>query len=104
MAANGHALSLPPDEVIFGQTSAMRALREKLRKVNSAHIPVLIEGESGTGKEVIANYIHQRSSVASGPFVKVNCPAIPGPLIESELFGFEKGAFTGAYGCKPGRV
>jgi len=95
---------LPPEHVIFGSTPAMTALRETLQKIADTNIPVLIEGESGTGKEVICRYIHQNSRWAQGPFVKVNCPAIPGTLVESELFGYEKGAFTGAYGAKPGRV
>jgi two-component system response regulator AtoC len=104
MAPKGQTATVPPDEVIFGQSGAMRALRQTLSKVTSANIPVLIEGESGTGKEVIANYIHSRSTFSSGAFAKVNCAAIPGTLIESELFGFEKGAFTGAHASKPGRV
>jgi two-component system response regulator AtoC len=95
---------LPPDEVIFGQGSSMDAVHHKLDKVASTNIPVLIEGESGTGKEVIAKYLHQRSGWSGGPFVKINCPAIPGTLMESELFGYEQGAFTGATGSKPGRV
>jgi two-component system, NtrC family, response regulator AtoC len=65
---------------------------------------VLIQGESGTGKDIIARMIHAASPWRTGPWVKVNCPAIPGTLLESELFGYEKGAFTGAYGMKPGRV
>jgi len=73
-------------------------------KVASANVPVLIHGESGTGKDIIARMIHALSPWKSGPLVKVNCPAIPGTLLESELFGYEKGAFTGAYGSKPGRV
>jgi len=95
---------LPPDEVIFGQSEAMRAIRQRVEKLAGANIPVLIQGESGTGKELIARLIHQHSPWASGPWVKVNCPAIPGTLLESELFGYEKGAFTGANGSKPGRV
>jgi len=95
---------LPPDDVIFGSGSAMDAIRQKLDKVAGTNIPVLIEGESGTGKEIIAKYIHQRSAWSSGPFVKVNCPAIPATLVESELFGYERGAFTGANTGKPGRV
>lgn len=96
--------SLPPENVIFGGTPAMLAVRDSIHKVADTNIPVLLEGESGTGKEVIAKYIHRCSTWAAGPFVKVNCPAIPGTLVESELFGYEKGAFTGASGSKPGRV
>src|SRR6202047_4458018 len=95
---------MPPDSVIFGGTEAMRALRERLAKIAGANVPVLIQGESGTGKDIIARMIHASSPWKSGPWVKVNCPAIPGTLLESELFGYEKGAFTGAYGMKPGRV
>jgi two-component system, NtrC family, response regulator AtoC len=98
------SLGLPPDEVIFGHSESMEAVRLKVEKVAAANIPVLIQGESGTGKELIARLIHQRSPWSGGPLVKVNCPAIPGTLLESELFGYEKGAFTGAYGSKPGRV
>jgi len=95
---------LPPEDVIFGETEPMRRVRQKLKKLACANIPVLIQGESGTGKEIIAKLIHRLSPWQTGPFVKVNCPAIPGTLLESELFGYEKGAFTGAYGSKPGRV
>ena len=90
--------------MIFGKTQAMQALRSRMDKVASANVPVLIHGESGTGKDIIARMIHGLSPWRNGPFVKVNCPAIPGTLLESELFGYEKGAFTGAYGTKPGRV
>jgi two-component system response regulator AtoC len=79
-------------------------LRARLNKVAGANVPVLIQGESGTGKDIIARMIHGLSPWRTGPYVKVNCPAIPGTLLESELFGYEKGAFTGAYGAKPGRV
>jgi two-component system response regulator AtoC len=95
---------MPPESVIFGATEAMRALRERLAKIAGANVPVLIHGESGTGKDIIARMIHTGSPWRTGPWVKVNCPAIPGTLLESELFGYEKGAFTGAYGTKPGRV
>jgi len=95
---------IPPEAVVFGRSEAMQAVRRRLDKVASANVPVLIEGESGTGKDIIARMIHAYSPWKSGPFVKVNCPAIPGTLLESELFGYEKGAFTGAYGSKPGRV
>jgi two-component system response regulator AtoC len=82
----------------------MQAVRDRLAKLAGANVPVLIQGESGTGKDIIARMIHACSPWKSGPWVKVNCPAIPGTLLESELFGYEKGAFTGAYGMKPGRV
>ena len=95
---------LPPDDVIFGKSEGMRLVRQKVEKLAATNVPVLIQGESGTGKEVIAKLIHRLSPWQDGPFVKVNCPAIPGTLLESELFGYEKGAFTGAYGTKPGRV
>ena len=64
----------------------------------------MIQGESGTGKKIAAKLLHSWSPWKEGPYVKVNCPAIPGTLLESELFGYEKGAFTGAFGSKPGRV
>src|SRR6202047_734307 len=95
---------MPPDPVVFGGTEAMRALRERLAKIAGANVPVLIQGESGTGKDIIARMIHASSPWKTGPWVKVNCPAIPGTLLESELFGYEKGAFTGAFGTKAGRV
>jgi len=89
---------------VFGTTDSMKALRERMAKIAGANVPVLIHGESGTGKDIIARMVHTASPWKSGPWVKVNCPAIPGTLLESELFGYEKGAFTGAYGMKPGRV
>lgn len=95
---------IPPESVVFGHSEAMQALHERLQKVAAANVPVLIQGESGTGKDIIARMIHAASPWRSGPYVKVNCPAIPGTLLESELFGYERGAFTGAYGAKPGRV
>jgi two-component system response regulator AtoC len=82
----------------------MQSVRHKVAKAASANVPILLQGESGTGKDVLARMIHTQSVWGSGPFVKVSCPAIPGTLLESELFGYEKGAFTGAYGTKPGRV
>src|ERR1700726_4517155 len=94
----------PPEAVIFGRSEVMQSLRNRMDKVASANVPVLIQGESGPGKDIIARMIHNLSPWRNGPFVKVNCPAIPGTLLESELFGYEKGAFTGAYGTKPGRV
>src|SRR5215472_12652020 len=95
---------LPPESIIFGSSEGMRSVRQRVDRVAGANVPVLVRGESGTGKEVLAKLIHNRSPWAEGPFVKVNCPSIPGTLLESELFGYEKGAFTGAYGTKPGRI
>ncbi len=95
---------IPPEAVMFGTTRAMQAVRDRVHKIANANLPVLIQGESGTGKDIIARMIHELSAWSNGPWVKVNCPAIPGTLLESELFGYEKGAFTGAYTNKPGRV
>jgi len=95
---------VPPDNIIFGHSEAMQELRSRLSKVAGANVPVLITGESGTGKDIVARLIHGLSPWKTGPYVKVNCPAIPGTLLESELFGYERGAFTGAVGSKPGRV
>ena len=95
---------LPPGNVIFGISPVMGKIRQKLEKAAGANIAVLLQGQSGTGKEVFAKLIHSQSPWRNGPFVKVSCPAIPGTLIESELFGYEKGAFTGAYGTKAGRI
>jgi two-component system, NtrC family, response regulator AtoC len=95
---------IPPENIIFGHSEAMQAVRSRLAKVAAANVPVLINGESGTGKDIVARMIHTLSPWKNGPYVKVNCPAIPGTLLESELFGYEKGAFTGAFGSKPGRV
>jgi two-component system, NtrC family, response regulator AtoC len=95
---------VPPEEIIFGTSRGMSEVRESLQKLADASVPVLIHGESGTGKEIIAKLLHQWAPWQSSCFVKINCPSIPVTLIESELFGYEKGAFTGASGTKPGRV
>jgi two-component system, NtrC family, response regulator AtoC len=96
--------SLPPENMIFGRSEAMKKIRERISKIAPVNVPVLIWGESGTGKEVVARFVHSQSAWKEGPFVKVLCPAIPATLIESELFGYEAGAFTGAHQPKPGRV
>jgi len=90
------------DEML-GKSAAMERLREEIAKVAPTSGRVLILGESGTGKELIAEEIHRRSRRAQGPFVKVNCAAIPGELIESELFGHEKGSFSGAAARRRGQ-
>ena len=82
----------------------MQAVRNKLEKVAETDVPVLIQGESGTGKEICVRLLHELSLRAHGGLVKVSCPAIPQSLLETELFGYEKGAFTGAMGTKTGRV
>lgn len=98
------AFQLPPEGLIFGTSAEMKAVHLKASKVALTNVPVLILGGPGTGKEVLARWIHQRSPWSSGPYVRVNCAAIPGTLLESELFGYEKGAFSGADRLKPGRV
>jgi len=103
-ANHQHVDTLPPDEVLFGQSRAMQEVRQRAIKVCSMNVPVLLNGDGGTGKEALARWIHEHSPSCNGQFVKVNCAAIPGTLLESELFGHEKGAFTGAHVSKPGRV
>lgn len=104
-SVNGRSMAeFPPDLTVFGESAAMLVIRQKIEKVSGADVPVLVQGESGTGKEVIARMVHRRSARSTGPFIKVNCAAIPGALLESELFGYEKGSFTGATTAKQGRV
>ncbi|NOY58078.1 MAG: GAF domain-containing protein, partial [Calditrichaeota bacterium] len=88
---------------IIGNSREMREVYEKVTQVSRANTTVLIRGESGTGKELIAQAIHYNSQRSDGPFIRVNCAAIPENLIESEFFGYEKGAFTGAVSRKKGR-
>jgi DNA-binding NtrC family response regulator len=91
-------------EGIVGHSTAMEELLERLRVVAPTRSTVLIVGESGTGKELVANALHQNSPRAGGPFVAINCGAIPGEILESELFGHEKGAFTGAHQRRIGLI
>ena len=93
-----------PEEAgrLLGGSPAMVSLRETIAKVSRSQAPVHISGESGTGKELVARTIHAQGSRANGPFVPVNCGAIPNELMESEFFGHKKGSFTGAHADKPG--
>jgi len=95
---------LAEESVLFGASSAMQEVRDQVERICSSNLPVLIRGESGTGKELIARYIHFRSPLRDAAFVKLNCAAIPSQLLESELLGYEKGAFTGAHDVKRGLV
>src|SRR5688572_10171383 len=88
---------------LVGTSGEMQSIYEVISKVADTPSTVLITGESGTGKELAAKALHEHSSRKNGPFIKINCAAIPKNLMESELFGYEKGAFTGATSSKPGR-
>ncbi len=90
--------------VIIGRSQAIQKIREKIRAVSDKPVTVLITGESGTGKELIARSLHCHSSRSDKPLVKVNCGALPDTLLESEVFGYQRGAFTGAHSDKPGRM
>jgi two-component system response regulator AtoC len=89
--------------MLFGNSDSMREVRNLIERVSDTDVTVLIRGESGTGKELVARALHERSLRGDKPFVKVNCAALPTELLESELFGFERGAFTGAIQHKPGK-
>src|SRR5258708_3874367 len=90
-------------QALLGQSAAMNDLRQLVRKVARTQATVLIQGESGTGKELVARALYRESPRANAPFIKLNCAAIPENLIESEFFGHEKGAFTGALNKREGR-
>jgi DNA-binding NtrC family response regulator len=90
-------------ENFIGESPQFLRVRELVEQVGGTDLSVLIRGESGTGKDIVARLVHQMSDRSRGPFVKVNCAALPPDLLESELFGHERGAFTGAYKSKPGR-
>ena len=89
---------------ILGKSPAIESLREQIRRIGPSSGRVLITGENGAGKELVAQAIHTLSRRASGPFIKMNCAAIPKDLVESELFGHERGAFTGAVQSRKGRL
>src|SRR5690349_4463909 len=104
MNLNGHVFGEPIFEGIVGQSAAMRCVLDLVETVAPRDSTVLLLGETGTGKELIARAIHQLSSRRQRPMVKLNCAAIPSGLVESELFGYERGAFTGALSTKAGRL
>ncbi len=89
-------------ETIVGAESGLRGVMERVHLVSQSDVPVLILGETGTGKEVVARAIHNRSTRGAGPFIRVNCGAIPSELIDSQLFGHERGSFTGASATRQG--
>ena len=94
----------PKGEQFIGQSEVMLKVFDLIRKLARVNTPVLIRGESGTGKELVAKAIHYQGIRSQERFVAVNCSALPESLIESELFGYEKGAFTGAYEKKIGKI
>jgi transcriptional regulator with PAS, ATPase and Fis domain len=112
---NGHGspadrrnISLIDDELmserVFGTSAAWRDVLKRAAQVAITESTTCLEGESGSGKEVVARFIHKHSPRRRGPFVAINCAALPEQLLESELFGFERGAFTGAQQAKPGQI
>ena len=93
---------LPQERAFIGESVQIRKIKDTISRIAATNSSVLITGESGTGKEVVARSIHEQSTVSSGPFVAINIGGVPENLLESELFGYEKGAFTGATGRKIG--
>ena len=104
MRAAASPFVVPPDEVVFGCAPSMLAVRHRLEKICGTNLPVLIQGDGGSGKETLARWVHHHSPWSSGPFIKVNSAAVPGSLLESELFGYKAGAFTGANSTRIGLV
>jgi transcriptional regulator with PAS, ATPase and Fis domain len=100
---NGHGRGARTVGTLLGRNEKMREVTDLIDRVADTDVTVLIRGESGTGKELVARAIHTASPRQDKPFVKVNCAALPSELLESELFGFERGAFTGAIQQKPGK-
>ncbi len=110
-ALDGNCAAPPPPQapaaqplarMFYGAHGDMREIRKVMRKVADSDCPVIIQGETGSGKEMLAREVHDQSPRAGKPFLKLNCAAVPSELMESELFGYERGAFTGAYQRKAG--
>ncbi len=101
--ASPGAIRAPLHEYLVGESKAIVETRQMLTRLAGSKLTVLITGESGTGKDIAARMLHNLSPRLGKPFIKVNCPAIPESILESELFGYERGAFTGARNSKPGR-
>ncbi len=89
---------------VIGESAAWREVLKRASQVAATEATVLLQGDSGTGKEVVARFIHRTSPRRDGPFIGINCAALPETLLESELFGYERGAFTGAQQMKPGQI
>ena len=103
LALRDYCEQITEDISFLAASPQMVRIRQQILQIAPVDVPVFICGESGVGKEVVARMIHLRSKRRSQPFIKVNCAALPGELLESELFGFEQGAFTGAVRAKPGK-
>jgi len=101
---NIQQFDVPPSNVLFGKTPEMLVVQRTLSSVANTTVPLLIQGESGTGKEICVHLVQNISPPSIGQLIKVSCPAIPQALLETELFGYEKGAFTGASSTKRGRI
>src|SRR4029077_8426835 len=101
MASTGRQTGAFP---VIGDSPPWRHVLRQAARVAATETTVFLQGESGTGKEVVARFIHRASPRRDGPFVAINCAALPEQLLESELFGYERGAFTGAQQSKPGQV
>src|SRR5450631_1064511 len=100
----GAPLAPPPHEGLIGDSPGMVDVRALIQRAARGEATIMIRGESGTGKELVARAVHEASPRRDGPLVKLHCAALPETLLESELFGYERGAFTGAATTKPGRV
>ncbi|MBS3824418.1 MAG: sigma 54-interacting transcriptional regulator, partial [Wenzhouxiangellaceae bacterium] len=103
-AKAARAAQAEPTARLIGESMPIQSLRRTIGRVAATDAPVLITGETGTGKELVARMIHAESRRASGPLVTVNCPALAPELFHAEVFGYEKGAYTGAWKRNVGRI